>query len=216
MFNIEKMDLLIAIYMFCIAVSELMGAKTFPLFSIGSFPLHASVGIFVVPIIYAINDMIAEVFGKNRAQGIVRAGLFTVFLFILFALLATHLPSSKNFLTSEKSYDMVFGISIRIAAASLIAFTIAEFTDVFIFVKLREKMKKKQLWLRTNVANIIGQFLDTAIFMTLAFYALNRPFMSNVLFLTGLILPYWILKCFMSVIETPLVYLGVKWLRKEK
>lgn len=215
MLNIQKMDLLIAVYMFCIAVSELMGAKTFPLFSIGSFPLHASVGIFVVPIIYTINDTVAEVFGKQRAQSIVRSGLFTVLLFILFALLATSLPASKNFLASEKAYNMVFGVSIRIALSSLISFTIAEFTDIFIFVKLREKMKKKQLWLRTNAANVIGQFLDTAIFMTLAFYALNRPFMSNVIFLAGLILPYWLLKCCMSVIETPLVYLGVRWLRKE-
>ncbi len=216
MLKIEKMDLLIAVYMFCIAVSELMGAKTFPLFSIGSFPLHASVAIFVVPVIYAINDTIAEVFGKQRAQSLVRAGLFTIFLFIIFALLATHLPPSKNFLSSEKSYDLIFGVSIRIAIASLLSFTIAEFADVFIFVKLRQKMQKKQLWFRTNAANIISQFLDTTIFMTFAFYAFNSPFMSNVLFLTGLILPYWILKCFMSVIETPFVYLGVKWLRKEK
>ena len=58
--------------------------------------------------------------------------------------------------------------------------------------------------------------MDTTIFMFLAFYAFNKPFSDNFGFLLSLILPYWFLKCFMSVIETPLVYLGVKWLKNEK
>jgi uncharacterized PurR-regulated membrane protein YhhQ (DUF165 family) len=49
--------------------------------------------------------------------------------------------------------------------------------------------------------------------MTLAFYAFDRSLGSNFAFLTSLILPYWLLKCFMSVLETPFVYVGVKWLR---
>jgi len=58
--------------------------------------------------------------------------------------------------------------------------------------------------------------LDTVIFMFLAFYAFNLPFGANLSFLIGIILPYWLLKCFMSIIETPLVYLGVNWLKSEK
>jgi len=50
--------------------------------------------------------------------------------------------------------------------------------------------------------------------MFLAFYAFNKPLADNVPFLIGLILPYWLLKCLMSIIETPFVYLGVKWLKK--
>lgn len=51
--------------------------------------------------------------------------------------------------------------------------------------------------------------------MILAFYAFDKPFISNVNFLASLILPYWLLKCLMSVIETPFVYLGVNWLKKD-
>lgn len=213
MFKIQKLDLLISFYIACIAVSELMGAKTFPLFSIGSFNLSASVAIFVVPLIYCINDMITEVYGKERARSIVRSGLLVILFLLLFSLFATRLPSTPRFLASEKAYETVFSVSARIAASSLIAFTVAEFLDVFVFAKLRQKFGKKALWLRTNISNIISQFFDTTLFMVLAFYALNRPFGENFSFLIGLIVPYWIIKCTMSFVETPLVYLGVKWLK---
>ncbi|CAN5129044.1 hypothetical protein BH09PAT1_BH09PAT1_2000 [soil metagenome] len=216
MFNIQKNDLLISFYIGCIAISELMGAKSFPLFTLGSLHLSASVAIFVVPLIYSINDVIIEVHGKARAQSVVRSGLLVILFFLLFSLLATHLPTTPRFSGSEKAYETIFSVSARISAASLIAFTVAEFLDVFIFARLRLKFGKKALWLRTNVSNIISQFFDTSLFMVLAFYALNKPFGDNFGFLVGLIIPYWLLKCAMSLIETPLVYLGVTWLKGKK
>jgi uncharacterized integral membrane protein (TIGR00697 family) len=200
----------------CIALSELMGGKTFPLLSFSSLKLSASVAIFVLPLVYGINDVVVEVYGKDRARSIVRSGLLTVLFLLLFSLLATNLPPTTRFASSEGAYDMIFGISARISAASLVAFTLAELADVFVFVKLRQKIGNKFLWLRTNVSNFVSQFLDTTVFITLAFYSLNKPFADNFPFLLGLILPYWLIKCFMSVIETPLVYLGVKWLKGEK
>jgi uncharacterized integral membrane protein (TIGR00697 family) len=212
-FNINKLDLLISIYIFCIAVSELMGAKTFPLATIGTFKLNASVGIFVVPLIFTINDAITEVFGAERARSMVRSGLLVIFLFFLTSLFFTALPASTRFQTTEPAYDKIFSVSARIAISSLIAFTIAEFTDVAIFAKLRQKLGKKGLWLRNNVSNFISQFFDTACFMIFAFYAFDKSFSDNVAFLAGLIIPYWLLKCGMSVIETPLVYAVTAWLK---
>lgn len=213
MFKIQKLDFLIALYITCIAISELMGAKSFPIMNVLGFPLSASVGIFVVPLIYSINDVITEVLGREKAQSIVRSGLIMVLIFLLFAVLATSLPPTPRFAANEKAYDTIFTSSARIAAASLIAFTLAEFADIFVFVKVRQRLGKKGLWLRTNASNFVSEFLDTVIFMTLAFYAFDKSFGNNFSFLVGLITPYWLLKCAMSIIETPLVYLGVKWLR---
>lgn len=216
MFKIQKLDFLISLYIFCICVAELMGAKTFPLATIGSFKLNASVAIFVVPVIFSINDIITEVYGKERARSIVRSGLVIIALIFLFILLATALPPSVRFQDTNNAYDTIFGLSARIALASLTAFTVAEFMDIYIFSKIREKLGKKRLWLRTNASNILSQLLDTTIFMFLAFYALNKSLNDNLPFLLGLIIPYWLLKCFMSIIETPFVYLGVNWLKKDK
>lgn len=193
-----------------------MGGKTFFIINIGSFPLNGSVAIFLLPLIYTINDVITEVYGSKRTRSIVISGLFIVMLLLIFSLLAIHLPPSKRFLSTEKSYDLIFGTSVRIAFASLTAFAIAEFMDIFIFVKIRKRFGKKSLWFRNNISNFVSQFADTAIFMTLAFYAINKPFEDNLIFLMSLVIPYWLLKCFLSIIETPLVYIGVQWLEEKK
>lgn len=211
--KIQKMDLLVGVYMFCIVAAELMGGKVFPIGSIFGYPLRVSVAIFLVPVIFSINDVITEVYGKERTRSIIRSGIAVVALVFLFTMLATNLPASVR-VVKEANYDAVFHVSSRIAAASLTAFAISEFLDVKVFVKIREKLGKGRLWLRTNVSNIIAQLVDTVLFMTLAFYSLGRPFADNFDFLLSLILPYWLLKCFMSVIETPFVYLGVKWLKR--
>jgi len=209
----QKMDLLVAVYIFCVAASELMGIKTFQLFNFSWLHLNASVGIFLVPVIYSINDVITEVFGRERARSLIRSALVVVAFCFLFAALATALPASHRFTPMESAYDTIFHSTLRIAGASLIAFALAEFTDVFVFVKVREKLGKQGLWLRNNASNFVAQLLDTTIFITSAFWALDKPLGDNVSFLIGLIIPYWLLKCAMSVIETPFVYAGVKWLK---
>lgn len=212
--SIQKMDLLFAVYIFCIVATELMGIKTFPVAQFSFLHLNASVAIFLFPVVFTINDIVTEVHGKERARSMMRSGLLVVFMVFLFAALATSLPPSTRFASSETAYDTVFHSTLRIAGASLIAFAVAQLTDILVFVKVRQRLGKKALWLRNNVSNFVGQFLDTLIFISLAFYALDKPLTDNVSFLFGLILPYWLLKCFMSVIETPFVYAGVKWLKK--
>lgn len=213
--KIRKFDLLVAVYTGCIAISELMGAKTTPLFTVGNIHLTASVALLVVPLLFVINDMIVEVYGKERARSVVFSGLVVIALLLGMSLLATHLPASQRFMANEAAYDTIFGKSARIAAASLTAFALAELLDVWVFSKVRQKLGQKALWLRTNISNICAQFVDTVVFLTLAFYAFDTPFSENAAFLIGLILPYWILKCCVSAAQTPLVYVGVKWLRSD-
>lgn len=214
MFKIEKMDLLVGLYVFCVLAAELLGSKTFPLVDLGFIKLNASVAIFLVPLIFTINDVIIEVHGVERARSVVRTGLLMICLLFVFLLLAINLPPSPRFSATESSYDAVFGKSLRITFASLVAFATADFLDIAIFSKIRKRLGKSRLWLRNNLSNFAAQLIDTVIFMSLAFYALDVPFSANASFLIGLIIPYWLLKCSMSIIETPLVYLGVKWLKK--
>lgn len=214
--QINRLDLVIAIYIACIAIAELMGAKTFPLLQIGKFTWNASVAIFVIPIIFSINDAIVEVFGVSRAKSVYRSSLVTIVIFMLFAFLAIKLPPSARFKESEAAYDLIFGQSIRIAFASLTAFAIADFLDIIIFQRLKKNLGSKVLWLRSNLSNFISQFIDTVIFMFLAFYAFDKGLGDNFSFLFSLIIPYWLLKCFMSIIETPFVYLAVSWLKGEQ
>jgi uncharacterized integral membrane protein (TIGR00697 family) len=216
MFGIQKFDFLIAFYITCVMIAELMGAKTVPLFTIGSFHINGTVSLLVLPLIYSINDVIIEVFGKSRAKSLIRTSLFMILFLLVYSLIATNLPPSQRFLPNEKAYETIFGLSTRFAFASLVAFAVSEFSDVYVFSKLREKLGKSKLWLRTNLSNFISEFLDVAIFMSLAYYALDMSVAANFSFIAGIALPFYLLRCCMSIIETPLVYLGIKWLKKEK
>ena len=75
---------------------------------------------------------------------------------------------------------------------------------------------KKLLNLFVNVSNVLAQGIDTVIFMTVAFWSTRVSIHDNALFLMGIILPYWTIKCLCSLLETPLVYVGVHWLRQGK
>lgn len=213
MFKINRFDLLVSLYIGFIVISELMGAKTFPV-SFGSLHLNITVAIFVLPLIYCINDIVVEVYGKERARSMVRSSLAVIFVIIIFSALATALPPSQRFASSEQAYDAVFSASIRMSVASLLAFAISEFNDVFIFAKIRQLFGKKKLWLRTNISNFASEFLDVIIFMSFAFYALDEPILANLQFILSIAIPYWLVRCSMSLLETPLVYIGVNKLRQ--
>lgn len=211
--KIQKIDFLVAFYITCVLLSELTGTKTVPLFTIGSFPVNGSVSLLVLPLIYSINDIIVEVYGKERARSMVQTSLVMIGFILIYLLIVTNLPPSTRFRPTESAYDTIFSLSARFSLASLIAFTISEFADIYVFSKLRDTFGKTKLWLRTNASNFISQLIDVSVFMVLAFYAVDKPFGENMTFILGIAIPYYLLRCFMSVIETPLVYVGIKWLK---
>lgn len=199
----EKLDLLLAVYVGAIVSAELLGSKIF-----AAGPINASVAIFVFPLTYSINDIIYEVAGKSRAHAFMRSGFVVLGFLAVFTLLALVLPPAGRFAQTEPAYNEVFSKSLRIIVASLLAFWISQRFDILVFSKIREKLGKKSLWFRNNVSNILSQFLDTTIFMFLAFYL---P--GSFWFVWSLVIPYWLLKSAFSFIHTPFTYLGVRWLR---
>lgn len=209
-------DLVVALYIFGIMAAELMGAKTFVIGHLGDYTLRASVAIFLMPLLFTLTDVVTEVRGKERARSMVLSGLAVIVLLVFYTALATALPPSARSAGTEASYDTVFHNSIRMSIASLIAFASSAFLDIAIFAKLRARMHKRALWFRNNASNFISQFVDSAVFLTVAFYALGETLGQNISFIFGLLLPYWLLRCAMSLLTTPIVYAGVRLLRSDK
>lgn len=205
MSTVQKIDFLHALYIGSIVTAELMGSKTFPLWM-----FNASVAILLLPIIFSINDMVFEVYGRERTLSFVRSGLYILGFLVLFNALAVLLPPSSRFASSNDAYTLIFGKSLRITIASLMAFGISERLDVLVFSKIKQRMHGRSFWVRNNVSNICSLFIDTVIFMTIAFY---QP--GNVAFLISLIIPYFLLKSSLSFLMTPLVIQGAVWLKKE-
>ena len=210
----NKSDFFVAIYFFCLVSAELLGAKTFPIVNIFGYQLNGAVGMLLIPFIYSINDIFFEVYGRQRAKNLARTSIIIVTLLTIFVFIAVSLPATKRFAPLETSYNTIFTQSIRISIASLIALGTSNLLDVVLFSKLKERYKNIGLWFRNNLSNIVSLLFDTVIFMFVAFYSFELPVNENLSFLFGLILPYWLLKSLVSAFGTPIVYLGVKWLRK--
>jgi len=203
----KKLDYLLAIYITAIVAAELLGSKFITIFGVVT-----SVGILSLPLTFVINDVVTEVVGKERARNFVRSGLYVLAFLFLFVLIARELPPA-GFYKNDEIYRNVFGNSLRIIIASLTAFAVSEFTDVYIFNAMKKKWGQRLLWLRTNLSNFLGQLIDTTVFIFIAFYLVTPAY--DLSKMVAIIIPYWLLKIFFSVIETPFAYLGIKWLKSE-
>ena len=195
-----------AVYLTSLFAANTLGLKIMP-FLFGS---HLSVAVFSFPVVFLMTDVIGEVYGKRIARFFVFAGFISTALFIAYSFLSLLMPWSADGLWAKEGYNQIFGISARIAIASLAAFLIAEYQDVFSFFFFKKKFGDSYFWLRSNLSNIWSQFLDSAIFMIIAFagvYSLGT--------LISIIITWWLYKVAMGIVYTPLSYLGI-YLLKDK
>ncbi|MFP4005789.1 MAG: queuosine precursor transporter [Candidatus Hadarchaeia archaeon] len=203
----SKTNLLQGLFVASLIAGNLLGAK---IARVGF--IDFSVGIFAYPITFLITDIIEEVHGKEKGKQLVMVGVFSLVFVLVLTSLSVSLPFAERSLVQE-GYTRVFGISLRIFIASIVAFFISQLHDVWAFNFWKEKTRGKYLWLRNNLSTITSQFLDTSIFMFIAFYRISPKFTAVYIF--ALIIPYWALKIVVALFDTPLVYLGVSWLRRD-
>lgn len=204
----NRTSILQGLFISSLIAANLLGAKIAKLGFV-----DFSVGIFAYPITFLITDILEEVHGKEKVKQLIITGFFSLVFVLTLTYLSVSLPFAGRSLVQEE-YTEVFGISLRIIIASIVAFLISQLHDVWAFNFWKEKTKGKYLWLRNNLSTIASQFLDTTIFMFVAFYGISPKF--TVVYIFALILPYWILKIVVALFDTPLVYLGVSWLKKEQ
>jgi uncharacterized integral membrane protein (TIGR00697 family) len=205
-----------ALYIFGIVTINLMGAKVMPLGSVFGLTFNISVSIFLVPLLYTIVNVANEVRGRERAQSLIWSGMMVMVLLVLFVMLATSVPAAERFAIANLAYEQIFGLSIRFSIASIVAFASSATIGLLIYNCLRKQMRGKLIWLRNNAANFVSAFVDTTIFVVVAFYSFESGVGDNILWLLGLILPYWLLRCAMSIITTPLAYAGISFLKRRK
>lgn len=204
----QKVQILLGVFIAALIAGNLLGTKIANLWI-----FIASVGIFMYPITFLVTDVVEDVFGKEKVKGFVIAGFISIVIVMLFTVLSVLLPPAARY-PSNEAFLAVFNPSIRIMIASLVAFLIAQYHDIWAFNFWKRKTKGRFLWLRNNLSTVVSQFIDTTLFMFIAFY-MATP-MYTVDFIFALIIPYYLLKVLIAVFDTPFVYLGVWWLKGEK
>lgn len=203
---LRNLIIALSVYLTALFAANTLGLKIMPFL----FDSHLSVAVFSFPIVFLMTDVIGEVYGKRMAKLFVLAGFISTAVFIGFSFLSLALPWSEEGEWVKEGYGQVFGISIRIAIASLAAFLIAEYQDVLSFFFFKEKFGEKLFWLRSTLSNLWSQFLDTVIFMVIAFAGV---YSSGTLL--SIIITWWLFKVAMGLVYTPLSYVGIKLLKEK-
>ena len=203
---IRKLFICLAVYLVALFSANTLGVKIMPFI----FGTHLSVAVFSFPIVFMMTDVIGEVYGRKFARLFVLCGFIATFIFVLYSFLSIAMPWSAAAEWVHSSYDTVFGLSIRIAIASVVAFIVGEYQDVVAFFFVRDWLGEKNFWLRANLSNLWSQLLDSALFMVIAFYGVY-----DTKVLVSIIITWWLYKVAIGILCTPFSYLGI-YLLKEK
>jgi len=200
-----KIIIALTLYLVSLFAANTLGLKLMPLGG-----AHLSVAIFFFPFVFLTTDVIGQVYGRKMAKNFVWAGFISILVFLLYSLISLAAPWSADALIFRDGYETIFGLSLRMSVASLLAYIIGEYQDVFTFFWLKKKLEGRQFWLQSNLSNLWSQLLDTGIFMFVAFLGVYP--VRTILLIS---LPWWLYKVAMGLAYTPLSYLGIYLLRYE-
>ena len=175
------------------------------LITVAGFILPAGVVIF--PLSYLFGDVLTEVYGYAETRRIIWLGFFCNLLMVIAILVGGALPSPA-FWTGQAAYDQILGFAPRLLAASFVAYLVGEFANSFVLAKLKIATSGRWLWTRTVSSTVIGQGLDSAIFVVLAFFGTGVPD------LLGVIVAQWVFKSAYEIVATPLTYVVVNYLKR--
>ncbi|HZX19387.1 MAG TPA: queuosine precursor transporter [archaeon] len=201
------------IFIASVITSNLLGGKVSEINLLG-IPIIFSVGLIPFFMTFFILDAVNEVHGRQKARELIWLAMLTLVFVSIVTIIAVSLPYAERSWIKADAFEPVFNQSLRIIVASILAFFFADQMDTRVFSYLKEKTKGNFLWLRSNVSNIIGQTIDTLIFMFIAFFDLAKGYDAG--FVIALAIPYLVLKIALSFVNTPFVYAGVKWLQGSK
>jgi len=182
-------------------VAELIGGKIIQL-----GPFIMSIGIIPWPVVFLTTDLINEYYGKNGVKKLtfITASLIAYAFIVLF--FSMNIPAAIGVsAVTDEQFQAVFGQSMWIIFASIIAFLVSQFVDVFIFWLLRNKTGGKMIWLRSTGSTVISQLIDTFIVLGIAFWLTGK--MSTSEYVNAALTGYTF-KLIIAIVLTPLIYLG--------
>ncbi|MGI6404898.1 MAG: queuosine precursor transporter [Syntrophaceticus sp.] len=193
------------LFVTCLLISNIIAGK---LISVFGMVLPAAVILF--PVAYIFGDILTEVYGFKRSRLIIWTGFACNLLMAAVFMLVVILPH-PDFWQSQNAYQVVLGMTPRIVAASLIGYFLGEFVNSAVLSKMKLLTKGKWLFTRTIGSTIVGEGIDTVIFITIAFAGtVALPA------LLSMMAAQYVFKVVFEVAATPLTYLAVGWVKKKE
>ncbi|NLW60014.1 MAG: queuosine precursor transporter [Firmicutes bacterium] len=174
------------------------------------FGLTLPAAVVFFPITYILGDVLTEVYGFHRARLTIWLGFFANLFMALVFLITVALPYPPYW-TGQEAYKAVLGMTPRLVAASTVAYFAGSFLNSALLSKLKVATAGRWLWLRTIFSTLVGEGVDTALFIVIGF---GGTIPLNLL--VNLILAQYLWKVTYEILVTPLTYLVVGWLKRRE
>jgi len=200
----QRFIVIAAVFITCLITANIIAVK---LISIGGLILPAAIIIF--PLSYIFGDILTEVYGFRAARKVIWLGFLCNLIVVLAIWIGGLLPAAPFWEGKQAAYDTILGYVPRVLLASFVAYLIGEFANSFVLAKMKIKTKGRWLWTRTIGSTIVGQGLDSAIFITIAFAGTPE-------FVAISIVHLWLVKTGYETVATPFTYAVVNYLKKKE
>ena len=166
------------------------------------FGMAATGGNVLYGCTFLATDLLSEHYGKEDARRAVFIGFFAAVIYLVMSQFITAFtPSPDDFVND--SMANLFALAPRIVIASMAAYLISQFHDIWAFHFWKEKTSGKYLWMRNNFSTWVSQLMDSCVFVIGAFWGI---FPGSVLL--QIILTTYLLKIIAALIDTPFIYLS--------
>ena len=193
--------IVLSIFVGSIVIASVLANKI-----ISVFGLFVPAGVLAYSITFICTDVISEIWGKQRAKQTVFGGFIALIAVLILVQISLAWPKAP-FWKGEEAFQAILGSTSRIIIASFIAYLISQFHDVWAFHFWKKITSDRHLWLRNNLSTATSQFIDSFLFITIAFYGIMP--------IWPLIIGQWVIKLGIALLDTPVIYFTV-WLIRDK
>ena len=196
------------ISVFFVSVLLISNVASTKIVDFGKFTFDA--GTLLFPLSYIFGDILTEVYGYKKSKQVIWLGFFMALLMSLVFIIVGALPAAPDW-GNQEAYDKILGLTPRIVLASLVAYTLGSFSNAFILAKMKIWSGGKKLWARTIGSTVVGELVDSTLFILIAFVGI----LPSSLLLT-LIISNYIFKTLVEVLFTPVTYRVIAFLKKKE
>lgn len=186
--------LLNCMFVVAVAIANILGAKVV---KIGIFQVTGAVVVYAFS--FLATDVIGEIWGKEEANAAVRRGIYAQIFTMLAIMLAINLRPAPYMTEFSEIFAKALGMNVRMVIAGLCGYVCSQYCDVIIFHKFKDIHGDSKKYIRNNASTITSQLVDTAVFITVAFYGVVPNLFS-------LIATQYGFKVILALLDTPIFY----------
>lgn len=206
--QLEQKNSNLFLYMAICFVAILLISDTVAVKIIQVGPLSLTGATFIFPISYIFGDILTEVYGYKASRKIIWAGFWTLILMSFFYWFVQILPSAP-FWNNQHAYEIILGAVPRVVLGSIVGYFFGEFSNSYVMSKMKILTSGKYLWTRTVGSTIVGEAVDSFLFIFIAFLGI-----IPVSGLFAMIFSIYIIKVIYEILITPVTYLIVRKLKQ--